>query len=63
MRWIASRSPERLSRDAQTAGCVLDVLLEVNVSGEASKHGFTPAEVIVRAPPSCWRCRVSACAG
>jgi pyridoxal phosphate enzyme (YggS family) len=35
----------RLSRDAQTAGCVLDVLLEVNVSGEASKHGFTPAEV------------------
>ena len=37
---------QRLSRDAQTAGCVLDVLLEVNVSGEASKHGFTPAEVM-----------------
>lgn len=35
----------RLSRDAQAAGCELDVLLEVNVSGEASKHGFTPAEV------------------
>lgn len=37
---------QRLSRDAQTAGCVLDVLLEVNVSGEASKHGFTPAAVM-----------------
>ncbi len=36
---------QRLSRDAQAAGCVLDVLLEVNVSGEASKHGFTPTEV------------------
>jgi PLP dependent protein len=37
---------ERLSRDAQAAGCVLSVLLEVNVSGEASKHGFTPAELL-----------------
>lgn len=37
---------QRLSRDAQAAGCVLDVLLEVNVSGEASKHGFTPAAVL-----------------
>ncbi len=37
---------QRLSRDAQTAGCVLDVLLEVNVSGEASKHGFTPADLL-----------------
>ncbi|HAJ38340.1 MAG TPA: YggS family pyridoxal phosphate-dependent enzyme [Chloroflexi bacterium] len=37
---------QRLSRDAQAAGCVLDVLLEVNVSGEASKHGFTPSEVL-----------------
>lgn len=37
---------QRLSRDAQAAGCVLDVLLEVNVSGEATKHGFTPAEVL-----------------
>lgn len=31
----------RLSRDAEAAGQVLPVLLEVNVSGEASKHGFT----------------------
>lgn len=37
---------QRLSRDAQAAGCVLDVLLEVNVSGEASKHGFTPADLL-----------------
>ncbi len=37
---------QRLSRDARTAGCVLDVLLEVNVSGEASKHGFTPADLL-----------------
>ena len=30
----------RLSRDAEAADCVLPVLLEVNVSGETSKHGF-----------------------
>lgn len=36
---------ERLSRDAEAAGNVLSVLLEVNVSGEASKHGFTPQDV------------------
>lgn len=35
----------RLNRDAQAANCVLSVLLEVNVSGEASKHGFTPTEL------------------
>ncbi len=35
----------RLSRDAQEAGYVLSVLLEVNVSGEESKHGFRPDEV------------------
>jgi hypothetical protein len=40
---------QRLSRDAQAAGCVLDVLLEVNVSGEASKHGFTPTELLATA--------------
>jgi hypothetical protein len=40
----------RLSRDAQAAGCTLDVLLEVNVSGEASKHGLQPAEVLADAP-------------
>jgi PLP dependent protein len=32
----------RLSRDGVTAGRVLDVLLEVNVSGESTKHGFDP---------------------
>ena len=36
---------QRLSRDAQATGCVLSILLEVNVSGEASKHGFTPDEL------------------
>lgn len=33
----------RLDRFAAEAGTTLDVLLEVNVSGEASKFGFTPA--------------------
>ncbi len=33
---------QRLSRDAVAANCVLDVLLEINISGEASKHGFSP---------------------
>lgn len=36
---------QRLSRDAEAAGCVLPVLLEVNVSGEESKHGFAPQEL------------------
>jgi pyridoxal phosphate enzyme (YggS family) len=40
---------QRLSRDAVAANCVLNVLLEVNVSGEASKHGFTPDELLVTA--------------
>lgn len=35
----------RLSRDAAQAGIVLSILLEVNVSGEESKHGLSPAEV------------------
>ena len=39
----------RLSRDAEAAGCVLSVLLEVNVSGEESKHGFTPDELLATA--------------
>ncbi len=37
---------QRLSRDAEAAHCVLSVLVEVNVSGEASKHGFAPAELL-----------------
>lgn len=41
---------QRLSRDALAAGRVMDVLLEVNVSGEASKHGFTAAETVATAP-------------
>ena len=36
----------RLSRDAVAAGSVMNILLEINVSGEASKHGFTPATVL-----------------
>ena len=40
----------RLSRDAQAAGRTLDVLLEVNVSGEASKHGFRAEELLAGAP-------------
>lgn len=36
---------QRLSRDAEAAACVLSVLLEVNVSGEGSKHGFAPDEL------------------
>ncbi len=40
---------QHLGRDAMTAGCVLSVLLEVNVSGEASKHGFTPDDLLATA--------------
>ena len=45
----------RLSRDAMEAGCVMEVLLEANVSGEASKHGFTPAADSRTNCPPCWR--------
>lgn len=34
----------KLDRAAAEAGVLLDVLLEVNIAGEASKAGFTPAE-------------------
>jgi len=40
---------QRLSRDAMAANCVMNVLLEVNVSGEASKHGFAPDELLATA--------------
>lgn len=40
----------RLARDAEAAGCVMSVLLEVNVSGEASKHGFGPDELLDAMP-------------
>lgn len=39
----------RLHREAAAAGKVMDILLEVNVSGEESKHGFTPAGVLAAA--------------
>ncbi len=35
----------RMSRDALEAETITEVLLEVNVSGEESKHGFSPAEL------------------
>lgn len=41
---------QHLSRDAMAAQCVLSILLEVNVSGEESKHGFGPDELIQCAP-------------
>ncbi len=37
---------QRLSRFCVAAGRELDILLEVNVSGEASKYGFAPAAVV-----------------
>ncbi len=40
----------RLSRDAVAASCVLSVLLEVNISGEASKHGFTADDLQIMLP-------------
>ncbi len=41
---------QRLSRQAGDAGRTLEVLLEVNVSGEESKHGFTPASMKAALP-------------
>ncbi len=41
---------QHLSRDAMAAQCVLSILLEVNVSGETSKHGFAPDELRQLAP-------------
>lgn len=46
-RWKIAR---RLNRDAQAADKVMSILLEVNVSGEESKHGFTP-EVLFETMP------------
>jgi len=44
------RLAQALSRRATQAGCPVPVLLEVNVAGEATKFGFTPAEVLTAAP-------------
>jgi pyridoxal phosphate enzyme (YggS family) len=41
---------ERISRDAVATGVVMPVLLEVNVSGEASKHGFSAEAALAVAP-------------
>lgn len=35
----------RINRTALAAGAIVPVLLEVNVSGEESKHGFSPDEL------------------
>jgi hypothetical protein len=40
----------RLSRDAVAAGVMMDVLLEANVSGETSKHGFSADELLAAVP-------------
>jgi pyridoxal phosphate enzyme (YggS family) len=51
---VHSADSERLLRavedDLHRRGATLDVLLEVNASGEASKHGFAPAEVAALRP-------------
>lgn len=36
----------RMNRDAAEADKTMDILLEVNVSGEESKHGFSPASIV-----------------
>ncbi len=36
---------EFISRDAQAQGLVSELLVEVNVSGDAAKHGLAPADV------------------
>jgi len=40
---------DRLSRAREGAPGLLDVLVQVNVSGEASKHGVAPADAVVLA--------------
>lgn len=40
------RIAEAVSRAAREAGEVMDVLVEVNTSGEASKYGLRPAETV-----------------
>ncbi|HEY52950.1 MAG TPA: YggS family pyridoxal phosphate-dependent enzyme [Caldilineae bacterium] len=40
----------KLSGGAQEQGRVLDILFEINVSGEASKHGFSPDQLRAALP-------------
>jgi len=46
----SSRLLEELEREAQRQGKVVSILLEVNASGEASKHGVAPDELLPLAP-------------
>ena len=40
----------KLSQSNQAEGRVQDILFEVNVSGEASKHGFSPDRLLAALP-------------
>jgi pyridoxal phosphate enzyme (YggS family) len=44
----SERLLQALNSEAGKAGRILPVLLEVNVSGEAQKHGFAPSELEAR---------------
>lgn len=44
------RVAQALSREAAAAGRDLDILIEVNMGGEASKFGLTPAEAAATIP-------------
>ncbi|MBX2998918.1 MAG: YggS family pyridoxal phosphate-dependent enzyme [Caldilineaceae bacterium] len=41
---------QRLNREANAAAQILPILLEINVSGEESKHGFTPVQLLAAMP-------------
>jgi pyridoxal phosphate enzyme (YggS family) len=49
VQWVHSADSERLLRaiddDLRRRNATLDVLLEVNASGESSKHGFAPPQL------------------
>ena len=46
----SKRLLQAVDREAAEQGRVVEVLLEVNISGESAKHGFTPAEAETLAP-------------
>jgi pyridoxal phosphate enzyme (YggS family) len=54
VQWVHSADSERLLRaiddDLLRRSATLDVLLEVNASGEASKHGFSPPDLLALRP-------------
>ncbi len=37
---------ERLDRAARAHGCIQPVLIEINIAGERTKHGFTPEDTL-----------------